>query len=38
VAARGRKLVLVNVKMAETAAIDLARKAAAEGLTQKQFI
>jgi hypothetical protein len=38
VAARGRKVVLVNVKMAEESAIALARKAAAEGVTQKQFI
>lgn len=38
VAVRGRRTVLVNVKMAEELAIALARKAAAEGLTQKQFI
>ena len=33
-----RKTVLVNVKLAESTAIDLARKAVAAGLTQKQWI
>jgi hypothetical protein len=35
---RERRTVLVNVKMAEDSAIALAKKAAAEGMTQKQFI
>jgi hypothetical protein len=33
-----RRTVMVNIKLAETSAIDLARKATAAGLTQKQFI
>jgi len=35
---RARRTVLVNVKMAEESAIALAKQAAAEGITQKQFI
>ena len=38
VASRDRRTVLVNVKMAEDSAIALAKKAVAEGMTQKQFI
>jgi hypothetical protein len=38
VASRDRRTVLVNVKMAEDSAIALAKKAAAEGITQKQLI
>ncbi len=38
VVARGRRTVLVNVKLAEESAIALAKQAAAEGITQKQFI
>jgi hypothetical protein len=38
VASRDRRTVLVNVKMAEHTAIALAKHAAAEGVTQKQFI
>ncbi len=33
-----RKTVLVNIKLAEASAIDLAKKAAAAGVTQKQWI
>jgi hypothetical protein len=33
-----RRTVMVNVKMGETAAIALAERAKAEGITQKQFI
>jgi hypothetical protein len=33
-----RRTVMVNVKMGETAAIALAERAKAEGVTQKQFI
>jgi hypothetical protein len=38
VAPRERRTVLVNVKMAEESAIAMAKKATAEGVTQKQFI
>ena len=38
IAKRGRRTVLVNVKMAEESAIALAKLAAGEGITQKQFI
>jgi hypothetical protein len=37
-ATRGRRTVLVNVKIAEESAIALAKQAAEEGITQKQFI
>ena len=33
-----RRTVMVNVKLAEASAIDLAKKAAAAGVTQKQWI
>ena len=33
-----RRTVMVNIKLAEASAIDLARKAAAAGMTQKQWI
>jgi len=33
-----RRTVMVNIKLAESSAIDLARKAAAAGITQKQWI
>jgi hypothetical protein len=35
---RDRRSVMVNVKMDEAAAIALAKRAKAEGITQKQFI
>jgi hypothetical protein len=31
-------MVMVNIKLAKFSALDLARKAAAAGLTQKQFV
>jgi len=33
-----RRTVMVNIKLAETSAIDLAKKATAAGMTQKQWI
>ena len=33
-----RRAVLINIKIAESSAVDLARKAAAAGITQKQWI
>ena len=33
-----RRAVMVNIKLAESSAIDLAKKAASAGLTQKQWI
>jgi hypothetical protein len=33
-----RRTVMVNIKLAESSAVDLARKAAAAGVTQKQWI
>ena len=38
VAPRGRRAVLINVKLAEESAIALAKQAAAPGITQKQLI
>jgi hypothetical protein len=35
---RPREMVMVNIKLAKFSALDLARKAAAAGLTQKQFV
>jgi hypothetical protein len=35
---RGRRTVPINVKVAEESAIALAKQAAAEGITQNQFI